>query len=525
MNPLISILRAAHCRSTHHFFAIDALPMVQTEPGKRLVRVLLRHHDRYLVGAKDPDTRFRDFQNHVVHVTDGYWGGAPRVAHAWYDRMQRYLRSDRYADAAHAAGVLSHYFTDPMMPLHTQQSEVEKILHRPIEWSITKSYESIFRTWQEDKMRIVFNLSDSTGWLGEAILHGARFANRSYFPLLETYDLDRGRVDPPAGLGLVARQSLAELFGLAITGWARVLERAARDCEDAMGRPIAPASLCAGAVLATIRVPAKVWLRRIANQREQEAISDLVSEFIRTGTLKEHLPAEVDIVHRVVAVHKQEKVWQTLHRQRQLASKETVVAVENGMSTADLSTQPDQTSQLDQTSPPDQLDSMPATIPFVPRSTRAMFRLTGEQQLIDAPSIGPKTAARFAAIGIDTVGQFLDQPAAKLSEALKTYWINTETVTQWQWQSKLMCEIPNLLARDTQMLAGASYDAAASVAACDAETLHAEISRFAVTSAGRRYLRGVDGPKLADVDRWIADARSVAIPAEVSPAAAQRRAA
>ena len=87
---LATILRGAACCSTHQLFALDALPLVQTDAGKRLVRLLLRHHHRYLAGATDPDLRFRDFQNHVVHVTDGYWGGAPRVAHQWYDRLQRY---------------------------------------------------------------------------------------------------------------------------------------------------------------------------------------------------------------------------------------------------------------------------------------------------------------------------------------------------------------------------------------------------------------------------------------------------
>ena len=43
---LISILRAAHCRSTHHFFAMDAIPLVQTDAGQRLVTILLRYHDR-----------------------------------------------------------------------------------------------------------------------------------------------------------------------------------------------------------------------------------------------------------------------------------------------------------------------------------------------------------------------------------------------------------------------------------------------------------------------------------------------
>ena len=170
MRTLLSILRAAHCRSTHHHFAIDALPMIETDAGQRLSQILLRYHDRYLAGAKDPDTRFRDFHNHVVHVTDGYWGGAPAAAIRWYARLQTLLCKSQWADAAHAAGVLSHYFSDPLQPLHTAQNEREKVIHRPLEWSITKSYASIRQQWLRDDIQVEFTLSHQTGWLAAAIL-------------------------------------------------------------------------------------------------------------------------------------------------------------------------------------------------------------------------------------------------------------------------------------------------------------------------------------------------------------------
>jgi len=84
MSFLLSVLRAAHCRSTHHHFAIDSTRYVDTAAGKRLVNILLKHHERFFAGAEDPDGRFRDFQNHCVHVRTGYWGGAPRLALTWY---------------------------------------------------------------------------------------------------------------------------------------------------------------------------------------------------------------------------------------------------------------------------------------------------------------------------------------------------------------------------------------------------------------------------------------------------------
>ena len=192
--------------------------MVQTDAGKRLVGHLLQHYRRYLTGSRDPDVRYRDFQNHVVHVTDGYWGGAPRVAHQWYDRLLRYLRSDRFSDAAHAAGVLSHYFTDPFQPLHTQLCPRAAVLHRPFEWTIQLAYDELLEGWRDDQMRVVFHLSDRPQWLGEAILHGARFANRKYQRILDHYQLSRAVQHPGQGLTIELRESMAEVFGSAVTG-------------------------------------------------------------------------------------------------------------------------------------------------------------------------------------------------------------------------------------------------------------------------------------------------------------------
>lgn len=327
-HPLIvAILRAAHCRSTHHYFAIDALPLVQTDPGRRLVRLLLGNHQRYLTGAIDPDVRFRDFQNHVIHVSEGYWGGAPRVAHQWYDRLQRYLRLNRFSDAAHAAGVLSHYFTDPMQPLHTQHGEQEKILHRPIEWSVYRSYDEILQCWQQDDLRIVFQLSDGPAWLGEAMMQGARLANRKYGRLLEQFDLSRSVQNPRSGLNSAARESMSEMFGLAITGWARVLERAAADAEATRSKPLPWGGLAMPCLLATLQVPLRLWMARIQTREEQQAVSRLVDEVLRTGELREHIPAEVDIVHRVTHIYRAEQRWKQERALRSAASA-TVVQIQ-----------------------------------------------------------------------------------------------------------------------------------------------------------------------------------------------------
>ncbi len=484
MKTLLAILRAAHCRSTHHFFALDALPLVQTGAGRRLTSWLLRHHDRYLTGAKDPDTRFRDFQNHVVHVGDGYWGGAPRVAHQWHDRMMRYLDQGRYGDAAHAAGVISHYFTDPIQPLHTAQTPREKILHRPIEWSICKSYDQIYRLWLADDSRVLFRLSEGRGWLGEAILHAAKFSHKRYGPMADRYRLDLGVDDPPAGFDDEGRRMIADLFGIAITGWARILERIAMENEIRSGRSLPTASLSIPAALAAIKVPARWWIRRISDKREQAAVTALVDEFTRTGKLVENLPAEVDIIERVLKVRHDELAW----KERRIAraeSSQTSVSIETPAVTPS-----------------------PATLPFpgLPRAGGETAAdppsLAADDPLVDAPSIGPKTAERFAAIGVHTVDDFLTVSAETMAAKLATRWITSDTIKVWQDQARLMGEMPRTLAREVQLLVGAGYTDVNSIAGADSKRMQADIQAFARTSSGRRYLRGAPVPTTDRIDSW-----------------------
>ena len=115
MDTIVAILRAAHCKSTHHYFAIDALDEVQSNRGKSLANLLLANYGDYLKGAKDPDNVFKDFENHVLHVRDGYWGGAAKTAEKWLQKCNTLLASGNWKESAYAIGVLSHYFTDPFM--------------------------------------------------------------------------------------------------------------------------------------------------------------------------------------------------------------------------------------------------------------------------------------------------------------------------------------------------------------------------------------------------------------------------
>lgn len=522
MEGLLAILRAAHCRSTHHYFAIDALRHVRTEQGRQLARMLLRYHPQYLAGAKDPDTRFRDFQNHVVHVADNHWGGAPRAAERWYGRLQQFLRTESWADAAHAAGILSHYFTDPLQPLHTAQSARESVVHRPLEWSICKSYNAILSRWRDDRFRIVFRLSTRPDWLASAVLKGAELAHRSYETLVATYDLQAARRDPRQGLSEPALESLAELFGVAIVGWARVLDRTALEADG----HIPEVKLLPSAVLASIKVPYAFVLRRVESNRERQAVADLLDYYLKHGDLGVHTPDEVRLIQKVLKVREaehayaqrlqvspelQEMVNQASHHESPDSQAITlrVVSAEplNTTETTDGQAESERPAELSPTLTYDSVEDRPNVVqlPNV-ANDRRRSAITLASPIVDAPSIGPKTAARFEAIGINNISQFLGSSPEQMVQQLRVRWIGVEQIADWQAQTRLMMSLPLLRVRDAQLLVGVGIRETYSLASSEPNQLTEKLIRHANTPVGKRSLRGAVPPKLEDVTAWIQDA-------------------
>ena len=313
MKRLLGFIRKVHCIGTHQRFAIDALSCLQSDAGIRFAQWIARNYSHYLRGAIDPDVRFRDFHNHVIHVRDGFWGGAPRVAHQWYGRLQKHLRAERFPQAAHAAGVLSHYLTDVIQPLHTVSSEREAVVHRPLEWSIDCAYEQIFRTWKDSGTKIHLKLTNGPVWLGSLMMHSAKFSHGHIDQLLSRYRFQEAVENPECALDHQSVLILSELFALSITAIANVLDRAAIESESFTGYPIPPCHSNLAFARATITAPVAMLKRRSRYYREQLAGRELAEEYFRTGTLTSQLPKEVDIKQRVIVVRNQE--WLADHRE------------------------------------------------------------------------------------------------------------------------------------------------------------------------------------------------------------------
>ncbi len=549
MSLLLNVIFAGHARSTHHKLALDALKHMQGVNAAAWTDMIIWQHAAYLEGAKAPDDDFKDFKNHVLHVNENFWGGAIASVDHWYGQFVDHLRSAEWKEAAYAAGVLSHYYSDPQMPFHTAQSEAEGAVHRAAEWSVTKSYE-ILREMIVHEIDGYPDVKVPAGelWLEGMVKAGALLANAFYELLIDHYNLEVGVKNPPAGFDRVAQEAIAKCLAHATVGFARILDRAFD--EAAVAPP--EVTLTTKSILATMNVPIRKIINGLADSRDRKEVEAIYREVQETGKAIESLPeserlvrqfhaAEVLKVPLLVlnaekarpagqkfgqpipserkasaiparsAVTKSTTVTQspTITTSTTVASSAAVLALSSTASTQE-STPFDavlkaigRPAEFASTESP-AVDSRTVTV----RPKSRKYYLTAEAPIVDAPSIGPKTAARFEAVGIQSVEDFIEADPEQTAKKLATRHITVDVIREWQAQSRLMLNIPGLRGHDAQLLVGAKILDQPSLIAAKAEDILESVTAFASTSQGRSVLRDSSAPDLAEVNDWIEAANS-----------------
>jgi predicted flap endonuclease-1-like 5' DNA nuclease len=299
MNLLFRVVYAAHATGTHHKLALDSLRFLAGPHAEKWRCLFLAHAALYMQGAKAPDDTFKDFCNHVLHVRDGYWGGAPDAVQRWYGQFVDALKGEQWSEAVYAAGVLSHYFVDPIHPFHTAQSEAENNIHRAVEWSISRSYDDLFKAVAALPLRTI-SIGDNAGtlWLRDLVCRGADVSNKHYESLIAHYNFTVGVVDPPAGLDATARRIVSELINYATHAFAVVLDRAFQDAG------VAPpeVDLRLDTVVAVLKVPLKLVLKKLADVEDRRQVEAMYDELQATGRVDQHLPEDDRIVREAHAL-------------------------------------------------------------------------------------------------------------------------------------------------------------------------------------------------------------------------------
>ncbi len=548
MSMLFKIVYAAHANGTHHKLALDALNRLASPDAENWRRLFLKHAELYLEGSKAPDKEFKDFKNHVLHPGDKYWGGAPEKARNWYTHLVTALRDKQWSEAAYAAGVLSHYYTDPVMPFHTAQSEAENSMHRAVEWSINRTYNSLFAEAQKGRREPSIVLPDSETWIEEFVCASADHSNTFYGKLIAHYDLEAGAVKPETGLDKISRAFIGGLLVRAAAGYALILDRAIAES----GVTPEKVTLTAQTLIATLKIPSKWVLKKLDDAEDRRVVAAMFDELQTTGRVDKTLPEDDRVVRdlheREVAApeRKARRKEQTerLDRTRKAERKPTPT---NSTKPNTLSASPSpqaisearrqiasQAAALAELASSEKSRPAPQALPEIPATATAARTETAEKRapniepiadntsaatnrsprvylskqddIVDAPSIGERTAGRLASAGILTVADLLRADPDEVAETVDYRHIDAKTIRLWQEQARLVMEIPGLRGTHAQLLAGAGYRTAQAVAEADAAELSAAILRFASTNDGQRLLRDGAAPDIEKIRSWIEQA-------------------
>lgn len=144
------------------------------------------------------------------------------------------------------------------------------------------------------------------------------------------------------------------------------------------------------------------------------------------------------------------------------------------------------------------------TVRMKPKSQSGLrFYLELNDPVVDAPSIGPKTAEKLNALDIYTVAQLLDANPEWIATQLDDRRISIDDVTQWQLQAQLVCRIPNLRGHDAQILVACGVEDPTTLASLQPSTFLKQVSRYVNSKEGQRIIRNSKKPDLAEVTAWI----------------------
>ncbi len=525
MSLLFRIIYAAHANGTHHKLALDALNAMQGPSADAWRNVFLKHVEKFLEGSKAPDNTFKDFKNHVLHVGETYWGGAPEKVSEWYQTTVSALQASRWEDAAYAAGVLSHYYTDPVMPFHTGQTEAENSIHRATEWSINRSYDSLRKIGEAKFTALEVAVPDGPNWLKDMSCNAAEFSHQYYEKLIAHYDIHKGTVRPEEGLDDIARNIVAELLMYAATGFGHILDRAI--AESGVAAP--QVSLSVATVLATLKIPQKWVEKKLTNAEDRKIVQAMYDELKATGRVDQSLTQDDRTIRDLHAVEVQApKIAARKEARAQRQPDMPVIDSEPNAAPAPAAKDVEPVAPLAKGTFSTHTHTAAAALPADPTAppthaihavhARAAHSASSEHHertsylsesdpLEAAPSIGPKMAQRFAEHGIHTVGEFLGHDPRDMASLLDDKRIDADTLEAWQDQAHLVIKVPGLRGTHAQLLVGAGYRWPDAIAESDPVDFAAGIMTFAATDAGKRILRDGNPPDIEKIKDWVSAAK------------------
>ena len=133
---------------------------------------------------------------------------------------------------------------------------------------------------------------------------------------------------------------------------------------------------------------------------------------------------------------------------------------------------------------------------------RARSRLLAEDPVIDAPSIGKKTARRLNRVGIFNIGDLIACDSEEIAFELDARHIDEPTLEEWKAQARLMMDVPGLRVHDAQILVGAGIRSAEDLANASATRIFHASMGFLKSNQASSYLREHELEE-SEVNDWI----------------------
>ena len=298
MSLLFKVLFCNGCKNLHHKLVLDSLRFMRGPHSENWRNLFVKHHTLLLSGASAPDDDFKDFKNHVLHVKENNWGGAVASAKRWYQRVVETVSDQAWFEAIYAVGVLSHYVTDPLLPMHTAMSESAGKVHHALEWSTYHTYSELQQIVETDLGGYPHvQLAEGGNWLDQTLREGATAAYEHYQPALDHYNLALGVKDPPSGLDQELKDRMAKQISLAAVTFARVLDRAIAESQTTPPDVFVTLE----GMLATMQSPLPWMSQKMQNFRERAIVEAIYDEVQQTGKALLTLPEDEKIVRRLHA--------------------------------------------------------------------------------------------------------------------------------------------------------------------------------------------------------------------------------
>jgi predicted flap endonuclease-1-like 5' DNA nuclease len=508
MSLLYNVVFATKCTSNHHRLALDALRWIDGDNAQRWGDLFLHHHEAYLDGAKAPDAVFKDFKNHVLHVQDNYWGGAVEAAEEWYRRTVRAFAAKDWKLGVYSAGVMSHYVVDPIQPFHTGQTEEEGVIHRAVEQSLSKAFPDLQELLEGELGGYPeITLPQGADWLAQTVRRGAEASNPHYETLIEHYNFARGVKKPLEGLDEAIERAIAPLIGLAAVTLARIYERAF--AEAAIAPPMSPTGL--DAFFTTMSAPINVIANKIADGAEKKLVLAMYAEFQKSGKVRATLPADDREVRALYALEVLNVPLSTLNAKWPREIGKAHGQGEFPARGEDIAPPP-RKPKAEQPKPEAKAQTTPAIETAAPApeaaAPRLGPRLHREDPIVDAPSIGAKTAARLEAVGLRTVADLLAAEPEQAAKTVKVSHITPPVIRDWQAQAMLACAIPALRGFDAQVLVACGVRDLEDLAAQDADTIAGLVEDYLQTSEGKQMSRSSKPASRETIASWIEAAQA-----------------